>query len=563
MGERRRWVTGLSLALLMGCQGQLDDQRPLRPRGLDPIECDGSPAVAAPLARLGRHEYEASLRALFGDGPVDAVGDALAGVPTEQSESEVPFARTDRRLSQQHIDAYYRTADALASQLGADRELRIRLAGDCAADGVDDACLRDFAGAFLRRALRHPPSDEELARALGAADGLEGFDRLHAVVFVTLMGPDFLYRFENRGAPESGRVIALTPHELASRLSYHFWGGPPDDALLAAAEDGSLATDEGYAAQVDRLLADPRTDAMLEVFFGEWLHLEGGELTDGPRLEVLRQGLETDGLTAEMRDEVHQLLRWHMERGDGWGDVLTSPYSFARDERLASIYGVPAWDGASEPPRLPEGERSGLITRAALLQTSDGSTNPFRRGAFLRRMVLCDRVDPPPSDLDPDALTPPPTAPGTTTREAFAAKVTNEPCASCHARFSPLGYAMEAYDGLGRYRAAEWLVSTEGVDHGMAPVDTAIVPEIEWGDLTPAEGPVEVSQRIADSPKANLCLVTQYFRFTHRREEHEDADLCLIEDLATRVEGGLSLEDALRAVALDPSFRLRRLERED
>ncbi|MGE0789786.1 MAG: DUF1592 domain-containing protein [Sandaracinaceae bacterium] len=552
-----------ALAGAAGCTGMFETPyRPGREMPDAPVVCDpeGETAAVAPLDRLARIEYERSLRALFGDAVVDGAASELATMPVDHSETEVPFSRTDHRLSPTHIEAYYGVADAIATQVSGDRALRQSIAGSCAADGVDDACLRSFIESFLRRAHRRDPSDEEQDRAFEVASALSGFERMHAVIFTTLMGPDFLYRFENQGQlVEDDTAIALTGFELASRLSYHFWSEPPDDELLRAAADGELEDDAGYAAQVDRLLDDPRADATIQGFFDEWLRLERADLTSGPRLDVLRDGMDVSQLADQAREEVHDLIRYELADGGSWHDVLTSPRSFARGEPLASIYGVSPWDGTSAPPMLDPGERSGLLTRAGMLVTTDGSTNPFRRGAFLRRNILCDHVDPPPGNLPASALAPPPVVEGQSSRDAFAAKIVDEPCASCHAQFSPLGYGLEAYDGLGRFRTDEWLVDVDGTDRGYAAVNMSVVPEVERGDESVAMGPVEMSQRIADSAKANLCLSTQYFRFAFRRED-TGYDTCIIQGLAARVEEGLSLREALRALALEPSFRVRRLE---
>ena len=556
-----RASASLTLCLLAACSGQIGDpasDRPTDPGA--PVSCETRvSALPAPLLRLSRDEHGRALRQLFGDEATDAIGGILDGIPTDEAPDGVsPFARVDQRFLPGHVPGWYRAADAMATAVANQGEIRRSVVGECAASGVDDACLRSFTEDLLRRAQRRPPTASEVDSVLASAGEFTGFERVHAVVFVTLMSPEFLYRFENHGEVE-GERLALDGHELASRLAFHFWGEPPDDALLAAADAGELEGDEGYLAQVDRLVADPRAARVQVEFFEQWLHLERGELGASPRLNVLAEGLAVDGLAAEMQQEVRDLIAFHQGRGDGWADVLRSPFSLAKTERLAAIYGVEPWDGTGDPPLLPAAERSGLLTRAGMLYTSDGSTNPFRRGAFVRREVLCDTVLPPPNDLPPDALTPPPVAPGTTTREAFAAKVTDEPCATCHAGFTPLGYAFEAYDGLGRFRSEEWLVTTTGEDHGLASVSTSTVPEVDIGDRSSSAGPVDLSERIAASPKANGCFAEHYVSFAFRRPT-SGQDICVAADLAARIDEGLSLEGAFRAIALEPTFRNRALE---
>jgi len=545
---------------LLACTGVIDDPAgseehgPLTP---DPREgpareilCEGDPvAPPAPLARFGASEYENNLRALFGDAPIDALAEPLAALPKDDPEEEGAFGRQDARLFERHVETWFRIADTLAQRAAADPSI---LGTDCA----DAECLARF---LLPRAFRRPASDEEIAGALAAASDFSGSEELHAVVFTTLMAPDFLYRFENRGREQDG-VVNLTAYELASRLSYHFWGGPPDERLLEAAASGALETEEGYADEVERLYADPRTTASIHRFFEEWLHLERGELVSSPRLDALYDGA-TDGLAQAMHDEVLALIDHELSTGGDWRDVLTSNESFASDPRLADLYGVEPWDGEGEPPTFPEGERSGLLTRAGMLVSADGSTNPFRRGVLVRRAILCDHVNPPPGELPADALTPPDVRPGQTTRDVFEDKVAEEPCASCHAQFSPLGYALEAYDGLGRFRMDEHLITATGEDLGFAAVDADVLPAVDDDDASRVSGPVELSARIAESDKANQCLARHYFRFTYRRFEAE-ADGCTLLGWSEALEDGATLADALRTVALDPVFRQRRLDEE-
>ncbi|MFK7989434.1 MAG: DUF1592 domain-containing protein [Sandaracinaceae bacterium] len=546
-----------SAFLLAACEATVT--LPAEPAGpLDEIACRGpAEAAPAPLHRVAIEEYVAGLRALVGDAPVDGIGDVLATLPPDDSPAEEAFEREDHRVSGALVEGTYQVADGLANAIANDETARVTLVGECGA-AVDEACLRAFLPDFLRQAYRRPATSEEIDGLVEAAGEFEGAQQLEAVLFLTLMSPDFLYRFETRGEVRDG-AIELTPFELASRLSYHFWGTPPDAELLAAAENGELASEDGYRAQVERIYEDSRTDDTIRAFFGQWLHLERGAFAPGPRLDMLRDGTDVDGLDAEMIQELYALIEYHLNNDGSWSDILTSNLSFAQSDRLAAIYGVPAWDGEGAPPPLPEGERSGLLTRAGLLYTTDGSTNPFRRGIFLRRVVLCDEVPPPPANIPADALQPPPVESAQTTRTAFENKVLEQPCAGCHVRFSPLGYAMEAYDGLGRFRTEEWLVTDLGEDRGTVAVDTRVVGEIEPGDRSVQAGPVALSSAIAESGRADQCLARRYFQYMHRRTP-EGVDECTVGALLGRLEAGEPLRNALRDVALEPAFRERLLE---
>lgn len=514
-------------------------------------------ALAAPLQRLSVHELEAAVTSVFGPAGGDVAADALAGLPEDDLEEEGAFPRQDQRVTGRHVDGFFAVADALAQATAADGALRQRAGGACA-EGIDPGCVEAFVPVFLERALRRMPSEAEVGDALALVDEMGGgADGVHAVVFTTLMAPDFLYRFENRGAVD-GDVQTLTPFELASRLSFHFWGEPPDQALFDLAATGDLTRPEVYAEEVDRLFSDPRTDATLASFFGEWFHLERGRYSASPRLDALAGDVALDGLAAEMREETLDLVTWIVRSDEGtWDDLLTSDLSLARTSRLAGLYGVEPWDGTGSPPRFPAGQRAGLLTRSGVLQSADGSTNPFRRGAFLKRLVLCDGLPPPPADLPPDALSPPEVEEGATTRQAFAAKVVDEPCATCHQGFSALGYALEAYDGLGRFRTEERLVTTGGEDRGTAAVDATVEVSID-GPAEVIDGPVALSQAIAATSKSSWCLSRQYFRFAFRRTERPD-DRCTLERWTAAIEAGQPLGAWLRAVALDRSFKTRKI----
>ncbi len=522
------------------------------------LTCDGGPvATNAPLQRLAVDDFERTLRGLFGDAAMGAVASAFERLPADSTDEEGFFARQDQRLSQGRVDLHYEIADALARATAGDGALRARV-GDASPGAVAAGCLGSFAERVQPRAQRRRVSADEVRDAVALAEELGGGeDGIHAIVFTTLMSPEVLYRFEVGGEDLGDGRLALAPEEVATRLAFTFWGEGPDAALLDAALAGDLDDERGYAAMVDVVLDDPRTEAQLERFFAEWMHLEDRELEASPRLMTLAPDLETGGLLDAMRDETLALFMETFHQGGTWSDVLTSRASYATDPRLAAIYGVAPWDGESEAPELPAGERSGLLTRAALLASSDGSTNPFRRGAFLRRLLFCDDVPAPPGDLPGDALTPPPVAADASTREQFAAKVVSEPCASCHASFTPLGWAMEAYDGLGRFRTQERLVTDVGEDLGTVPVDATATVDFAGADV-PVSGPVELSEELAASGLGDACLSRQMFRFTFRREETR-GEACLVDHFAGDLFAGRSLRDWLAEIALSPTFRERLL----
>ena len=181
-------------------------------------------------------------------------------------------------------------------------------------------------------------------------------------------------------------------------------------------------------------------------------------------------------MVREMRD-LTNLYTWTMP--GTFAQLLTSDLSVTRSADLARLYGVPAWSGSGDYPRFTDGSRSGLLQRAALLVSSVEQTNPFHRGAFIRRAILCDNLpQPDPNSLPPGSLDPPPPSTAMTTRQRFQAKVEgNGLCQGCHSSFSNLGYAMESYDALGRFRTMEKVFDEQtGALRATLPIDTAPSP---------------------------------------------------------------------------------------
>jgi hypothetical protein len=355
---------------------------------------------------------------------------------------------------------------------------------------------------------------------------------------------------------------------LASRLSYHFWNTMPDEELFAAAADGSLLTDAGYLAEVDRIVADARTRETVDTFYREWLRYDQ---VGGLKSTALFDAFANDpailadgpGVIAAMQEEVDQLTSYYTWEVDGdFQDLLTSDLSFTTSPLLASIYGVSPWDGQGEPGHFENGERSGLLSRAAFLVTGSYQTNPVLRGAIIRRRILCqDMTAPPPSALPAGALDPPEYSPEMTTRQAYEEKTKNEPCASCHAKMNPIGFVLEQYDALGRHRTAERMFDPETAEELDAlPIDTKAVPELTAGDMAEVSQTADLMQKVAETGQVESCFARTYFRFAHAKIESGN-DHCAVE----RVEAALaglddspgSLREALRAIALDPSFRQR------
>lgn len=361
-----------------------------------------------------------------------------------------------------------------------------------------------------------------------------------------LESPHFLYRLELSGGELGDGSVALTPHELASRLSYLLWRSMPDDALFAHADDGSLLAPATLEAEARRMLDDPRAADTIVDFHRQWLALDRVAVVDEPRLPSLYPEWD-EGMRDAIARESEDLVRISIVEGDGTlASLFVSPAARV-DARLAALYGVPAPEpGTFADVTLPP-ERAGILTRAAFLSSRAHSEqgSPPLRGAFVMSRVLCEPSLAPPPDAD---ITPPVPMPGETltNRMLFERRTASATCRGCHDRIDGFGFGFEHFDAMGRYR-------TE--DHGL-PVDAS-------GALTGTDvdgayvGAVELSQRLGASRTVRACATRQWTRFALGRSA-EQGDTCLEGRLERAFESsGGDVRELLVTLATAPELLVR------
>jgi mono/diheme cytochrome c family protein len=314
--------------------------------------------------------------------------------------------------------------------------------------------------AFARRAFRRPVGDEETERLLAlfdrAASRGDSFEEaLRLPLKAVLVSPHFLFLVEPE--PEEAGVFPLNAHQLASRLSYFLWSSLPDEELFRLADDGRLLDPEVLRGQVRRLLADPRARALGEVFALQWLGLGdlGGAVKPDPKLYP-----EFDeGLAASMRREVAVFFHDLVAGDRSLVELLDAHHTFL-DGRLARHYGLAAAEAPDgEAPRrveLTDPQRGGLLGMAAIhLATSfPARTSPVLRGRWVLESLLGARVPPPPANV-PSLAEKDPNAGAASLRERLEAHRQEAECRSCHERMDPLGFGLENFDVLGRWRSEE------------------------------------------------------------------------------------------------------------
>ncbi|HEY7373014.1 MAG TPA: DUF1592 domain-containing protein [Polyangia bacterium] len=551
-----------------------------------PVEfaCDASAAPpVATLRRLTMTQYRNTIADLAawalasasaGQTVMTEIASPLAELPDDRREA-VPqdlhgsYRRLDQSLQQIDVEATYDVAVALGAALTTSARLG-KVVGACATDtstSNDATCLDTFVKTFGARALRRPLTSDEVAfytTAYGSSTAAS------AAAYADLIGvfataPELMYFVEHGDTAVAGQpnVYDVSPYELASRLSYQLWQTAPDDALLAAAADGSLRDAATYEAQVTRLLADPRALPALDEFFQDWMKVEDLPAMDAKNADPTFKtfagaDLPDANLRQAMIDDVVGMLDYYTWTAPaGISALLTSDLSFARDARLAKLYGVAAWNGTGAPPALPAGQRPGLLTRALFLSTGTANTRPIMKGVFLRTDILCDTIPPPPPGAN---AKPPDLGPNMTTRESVEA-LTEMPgtiCASCHGPvINPLGFATEGFDALGRARTAQRLFDAGGNETGSKPVDTMTVPQVVVGDQTAIATPAQLMSLMLASGKVEACLARNFFRYTYARWEDTTADGCALEDGRKALANGGTIRDLAAASVKSAAFKRR------
>jgi hypothetical protein len=506
---------------LSGCTGTIEPL-PQRPSGSDGShpprgswQCTEPRPGPSPLRRLSHREYRNTIRDLLGPGEVDAMD--FAPDPTVHGFDNEAVSLV---VSPLLVEQYMAAAEGLAAAARGD------VASDAGCDlaGADGECVRRLVADFGRRAFRRPLTDAEVSTyaAVYETGRLDGGPAAGVELVLTrmLQSPHFLYRVELGEAGPDGRSRP-TGYEMAARLSYGLWGTMPDEELFAAAAAGALRDPAEVDAQARRMLEDPRADEMVAAFHTQWLGLD--EVDDLDKDERVYPSTDP-ALFASMRRETELFLQDAFWSGPGFRERLfTGNFTYV-DERLAAHYGVdgPSGDGF-ERVALDGVERTGLLTQGGLLSllAKPYESSPVSRGAFVRRVLLCQELPDPPANVD---ITPPEVDPTRTTRERFEQHRSDPVCASCHRLLDPIGFGFESYDGVGAYRDSE---------HGL-PIDDS--GELEGTDVDgPFVGAVGLSQRLADSRDVSACLALSWFRFVYGREPTPD-DACTLERLETTLE---------------------------
>ena len=504
------------------------------------------------IRRLTKTEYGNTLHDLFGVDP--SIAD---GLPDEVSGEGYLNS-----LSALQLEQYMKIADKLLGRIVAPQgspptAIQKRLFGKPAAAGTAPReAARKVARSLAMKAYRRPPTHAELdilleTFDLGRRNNLAYQQTLHLMLKAILVSPQFLFITPVGEAGSSSGIVPLDDYQLASRLSYLLWATMPDDELMALAEKGTLHQPAVLNAQVLRLLKDRRSRALFDGFGAQWLGVGGlkRQVFDPAMFPQM-----TAQLRAEMYDEARLFFESIVRENQSIIRFVDGDYTYLNGT-LAPIYGLErtVTGPAMRMVKLSDANRGGILGMPGVLAATSfpNRTSPVKRGVWVLEQLLGDHVPAAPPNVpaldqqDQAAVT------NLTVRERTELHRTNPVCANCHKILDPIGFGLENFDAIGRWRDR---------DSNGKPIDAA-------GELPGGErfsSPKDLKAIIAGRTGAlsrNLVEKLLAYALGRRLEGYDEI---VVDDLAHEVaEDGYRMQTLIKGVVSSYPFTHRRIGRKE
>jgi len=508
-----------------------------------------TPVVFAPapgaVRRLTKAAYVNSLRDLLG-GPVE-VGDLEPDSSNVGGLASVTAASGS--ISSSGVQNYQTAADAITTHLFADTARRDKVLGCKPQSATDTTCFQSFVKTFGRLAWRQPLTAAQVTRYTQLISGLatagaDPYEAMRMGMSTLIQSPNFLYRVEQGAPPASGGTFwQYTSGEVASRLSYFLTNSTPDATLLDLADRDGLLTVDAVQQQATRLLGTTAGRQSVGNFATELFQLptlatRAKDPTLFPQYTSVLQSAIMQEIPAMFQSLVFD------QQGASAMDLFTTRKTFVTKE-LATLYGLPTTgltSTALTAVTLPsDGTRTGLLGTAGFLALNSGQTetSPTLRGKFIRELMMCQPIPPPPANVS-TILPDPPVGVTLTKRDRMTMHEQSGACAACHQQMDPLGFPLENFDAIGRYRTT---------DNGL-PVDAS--GQI---DTTTFTGIAELGQVLATRPEVSDCLVRNFYRYGTGHVE-KDTEKPVLDALKAEFRtGGYRVRDLLVAIVTNDGFR--------
>ncbi len=414
--------------------------------------CDVAPDVGNVVAqRLNGIEYDKTVQDLFGIATQPSVqfsfpGDGFSGNFDNNARVLTVTTRS--------IEKYMAAAESIADAVFADSNLKARW---FTCDLNQAACMDTTLNKIILMVFRRPAAAADVTRYqdlanIAKTEGESAEGALKHALRAALVSPHFLYRSVQLAQPANKKAVqTLNAFELATRLSYFIWSSTPDQPLLSAAQSGSLLTDAGLTTQVKRMLKDPKALSLADYFSNRWLRISEFDRHE-PNKTVFP---EFDAnLRAAFQSETKLFLRDLFTRDGSFYDLVSSQSTFLNDQ-LAAHYKISGVAGGDfRKVNLAGTEYVGLLTQGLLMTAN---ANPDRssivkRGKWVLENILCEAPPPPPPDVSTEI---PAGSENLSMRERLVQHRKNPTCVSCHSVMDPIGFSLENFDGIGRFRTMD------------------------------------------------------------------------------------------------------------
>lgn len=501
------------------------------------------------IRRLTKTEYGNTLHDLFGVDPqiADSLPDEVSGEGYLNS------------LSSLQLEQYLQIANQVLDQAAALDELlpddlQQRLSGEPPASKEDaQQIVRSVAQSVSRKAYRRPASNDELnvlvdVFDLGRDNELTFAEALRLMVRAVLVSPQFLFITPAELPETTAEIVPLDDYQLASRLSYFLWATMPDDELMRLADSGTLHEPSILTAQVQRLLKDPRSRALFDGFGAQWLKL--GDLETRTFDPDLFPEM-TDQLRLAMYDEARLFFEDAVRENRSVASLIDGDDTFLNED-LAAVYGLKDTVVGSEMRRvrLADPHRGGLLGMPAVLAATSfpNRTSPVNRGVWVLEQILGEHVPSAPPDVPTLEEQNPESFVGLTLRERTELHRSDPVCANCHRLLDPIGFGLENFDAIGRWRVQD--------ENGETIDASGELPDGQHFS-TPEELKVILSGRLDDVSR-NLVERLLAYALCRKLEGYDEI---VVDRLMQQIaEDGYRMQTLVTAVVTSYPFTHRRIK---
>ena len=495
--------------------------------------------------------------------------------------------RFDNLHSRAQVVAWAEVVDSLTDYLTS-RQMLGQLGDSCVQSSpVSADCWTKFFQTLGRKVYRRPLQANEVTALAQLAQQRQTDSgtaaALYGSVQMLFRSPAFLFHFEIGTTQDASRV-RLSDHEVANRISFGLLGGPPDQALASAADQGQLKTTAQVESHVRRLIESDASKGKFKKFLAEWLELSHIQPPQNEYMVFFRGTGGNGNVDKQMTEEIEDYVNYTVFRTKGnFQDLMTQPIAFPRFQglfysegakpfsSLAGVYGGDKYknftpENQAEAVPYPAPNNPGLLTRAGFMSSARFETQPITRGVFVQRRILCEDMPSPDfsvvsqrlnevGDLDPKVMA---------NHQIVTARTGSPACIACHGKINPVGFALEAYDMIGRYRPVEEVLDItkfyseiKGVV-ATHPLPTPVSNVIIGDRKLTINDASDLARQVASSEAAKMCVTKFYLRHLDRRKENV-GDSCLLNEATQPLRDGRPMIEAfVKTIANEDVFWRRK-----